>query len=410
MMNNPPSQPPKFSSWPMWTQEDLQIVSEVVSSGKWWSGAPAAHAGEHVWAFNSEFAELQGVKHVLACTNGTHAIEIALMALGIGHGDEVLVSDWTFVATGSAVVAVGAVPIFVDITPDTFLLNPALIENLITERTKAIICVHLGGMPCEMDVICEIAQKHDLKVIEDCAHAHGSRFKGKAVGAWGDIGTFSFQASKLITSGEGGAVVTDHDEWIDPIYQVLDSGRQPGTWFYDHFVYGSDFRLGEFQAAILRTQMKKFPAQHALRQENAAYLEAELRKIPGIYPQKSNPGVESVGRYVFPIYFDPQFFRGINYSIMYRELRRAEIPADDCYPPLHRVDLFKNLQLKPGIDYSGANFGGEKSNPEHFPVVERIHATAFELSHRILLSEQSAIDYVIEVIAGIQKQYGTGGN
>ncbi|MHA1618810.1 MAG: DegT/DnrJ/EryC1/StrS family aminotransferase, partial [Promethearchaeota archaeon] len=179
------SKQPKFVEWPIWDETDVKTVSDVIKSGKWWCGAPESHVGENVWEFQQDFSKFLNISHVFACTNGTHAIEIALMALRIGRGDEVIVSDWTFVASASAVVSVGAVPIFCDIDPETFLLNPDLIENLITERTKAIICVHLGGMPCDMEKILQVAKAHDLRVIEDSAHAHGSKYKGKSVGSWG---------------------------------------------------------------------------------------------------------------------------------------------------------------------------------------------------------------------------------
>ena len=396
---------PKFQEWPIWTEDDVEAVANVIRSGKWWCGAPMDHAGEQVWKFQDEFANFLGVKHSFACTNGTHAIEIALMALEIGSGDEVIVSDWTFLASGSAVVAVNAVPIFCDIDPKTFLMDPNLLESLINERTKAIICVHLGGMPCEMDRIMEIAQKYNLKVIEDCAHAHGSKYKGKCVGAWGDCGTFSFQASKVLTAGEGGAIVCNDDLLAEKIYSVLDSGRKPGKWFYDHYIYGSDFRMPELAAALLRVQLKRYPEQLKKRNENAIYLSQKLSEIPGVHPQKKIEGVEVCANYVYPVYFDPEFFRGIGYRKMYEELEKAKIPIDACYPPLHSLDLFKNIKLMPNVDYSNANWGGKKSDPENFPIIEKIHANAFELEHCVLLSDKKALDYIVETIKCIQIKY-----
>ena len=396
---------PNFVEWPIWDETDVKIVSDVIKSGKWWCGAPQNHVGENIWKFQKEFSTFLNIKHVFACTNGTHAIEIALMALKIGRGDEVIVSDWTFVASASAVVSVGAVPIFCDIDPETFLLNPDLIENLITERTKAIICVHLGGMPCDMEQILQIAKVHDLRVIEDCAHAHGSQYKGKSVGSWGDCGTFSFQGGKVLNSGEGGAIVCNDDSLALQIYEVLDSGRQPGKWFYDHFSYGSDFRLGELNAALLRTQLKKYPEQLQTRNSNAIYLSKQLQQIHGVYPQKIPEEVNQCARYVFPVYFDPEQFGGMDYTQMYKELKEAGIPTDACYPPLHKLDLFVDIKLLPHIDYSNANWGGEKSNPENFPVITKIHKNAFELSHRVLLSERESLDFIVETIKNIQQKY-----
>ena len=153
-------------------------------------------AGENVWALQKEFAEFQESKFAFCCTNGTHAIEIPLLAMGIGMGDEVIVPEMTFVASASAVVAVNVVPIFCDIDPETFLIDPEKIESLITDRTKAIICVHFGGMPCDMERIKAIAAAHDLKIIEDCAHAHGSQYKGKPIGNWEIVELFPFRPVK----------------------------------------------------------------------------------------------------------------------------------------------------------------------------------------------------------------------
>jgi dTDP-4-amino-4,6-dideoxygalactose transaminase len=395
----------KFSEWPIFDQEEIDAVTNVVKSGKWWCGAPNSHAGENIWKLQEEFAKFNESKFAWPCTNGTHAIEIVLLAMGIGIGDEVIVSDWTFVASGSVVVSVGAVPVFCDVDPESFVIDVKKMESLITPRTKAIICVHLGGMPCEMDKIMEIAKKRNLKVIEDCAHAHGSRYKGKRVGNWGDAGTFSFQASKVMTAGEGGMIVCNDTDLSARIYEVLDSGRHPGEWFYDHFVYGSNYRLSEFNAAILRTQLKKYLPQLAKRNEAAKYLNAELIKIPGVHPQKRGLGVEESGNYVYPVYFEPDKFGGITYKEMYKELEAAKIPTDACYPPLHRLDCFKDVKLKKGIDYSNGNFGGSKSDDKNFPVVTKLHTNSFELGQEVLLSDKEALNFVVETVKNIQKKY-----
>ena len=395
---------PTFAEWPIWDETDVNAVAAVIKSGQWWCGAPEDHKGLNVWKFNEEFAKFLDVKHAWACTNGTHAIEIALMALGIGAGDEVIVSDWTFLASGSAVVAVNAVPIFCDIDPETFLIDPEKIKPLITERTKGIICVHLGGMPCDMDAITTIAKEHNLKVIEDCAHAHGSKYKGKCLGAWGDIGTFSFQASKILTAGEGGALVCTDDDLSQSIYSVLDSGRIPGKWFYDHFSYGSDFRISEFNAALLRVQLKRYPEQLALRNESAKYLNSKLQAIPGVFPQKRGADVDACGQYVYPVYFDPAQFGELDSVGMNKLLEEAGVPIDATYPPLHQLDCFKDVNLMPGVDYSAANWGGEKSDPKYFPVVEKIFKNSFQLDQRVFLSDRSALDYIVEVLMQIQQK------
>ncbi|MHA1371012.1 MAG: DegT/DnrJ/EryC1/StrS family aminotransferase [Promethearchaeota archaeon] len=394
-----------FPAWPQFDEDDYEIIKSVLDSRQLWCGAPAVHKGENVWAFQEEFAKFQEAKHCIAVTNGTHAIEISLMALGIGLGDEVIVSDYTFVASGSAVVGVNAVPIFCDINPETFNIDEEKIESLITPRTKAIIAVHLGGMPCKMERIVEIAQEHDLKVVEDCAHAHGARYKGKRLGNWGDVGTFSFQASKTIASGEGGAIICNDDDLADKIYSIADCGRIKGGYFYDHHCYGSNYRLGEFQAAILRTQLAKFKNwQHANRNKMADYLRNELNGIEGISCQRKLEGTQEVGLYVFPFKFDPERFNDILKEDFYKKLNDNGIPTDDCYPPLHTLKCFKEMKGLKGIDYSNANWGGEKSNDENFPIVTYIYKHSIEFPQEMfLVKDVGPLDYVIETINKIKE-------
>lgn len=394
----------KFPHWPQWDDEDLKAVTAVIKSGQWWIGAPATHKGEFSWKFQEEFAKLMEAKHCFACTNGTHAIEIPLAAMNIGLGDEVITPVTSFVATASAVVATNAVPIFCDVDPDTFNIDHRKIEELITERTKAIVCVHLGGMPCQMDEIVKIAKKHNLKVIEDCAHAHGSRFKGKRVGNWGDAGTFSMQASKVLTSGEGGAITCNDDKLAESIYSYLDAGRIVGKYFYDHYSYGSNFRIPELCGALLLSQLKKFPAQHKKRNENALYLNKILDEIDGIKCQKRSKDVDECGYYVFCVRFDPAKFGGITKEKLYKYLNENGIPTDDCYPPMHRLGLFKDIKLKKGIDYSKANWGGKKSDDKNWPVAVDVYNHTFELPQELLLGNKEQLDFVAETLKKLQKK------
>ena len=222
---------PTFHQWPVWDKEEIESVGGVLTSGNWWCGAPEDQAGKNVWSFQKEFAAFQESKHCIAVSNGTVALEAVMLALDIGLGDEVIVSDYTFVASASAVIATNAVPIFCDIDPETLVMDVERAASLITPRTRAIIAVHLGGNPVDMEGVCTLASDHGLKIIEDCAHAQGSRYRGKRVGNWGDAGTFSFQASKVLTAGEGGAIICNDDDLADRIYSVTDCGRRKGDYF-----------------------------------------------------------------------------------------------------------------------------------------------------------------------------------
>jgi len=388
----------KFPHWPIFDQEEINSLINVIKSGNWWCGSPGTPQGENIWAFQKEFAKFQEAKHCIAVCNGTIAIESALMALNIGLGDEVIVSDYTFVASASAVIATNAVPIFCDINNDTLVMDINKIESLITKRTKAIIPVHLGGNPVEMDILSEIASKNNLIVIEDCAHAHGSRYKGKRLGNWGDAGTFSFQASKIITSGEGGALICNSDELADKIYSYTDCGRKKNAYFYNHYSYGSNYRMGEFQAAILRVQLKKFANQHKLRNGNAKYFGNKLNEIDGIQVMKLTPGTDECGYYVYPIVFDASKFGGMTKNEFTKKLNKNGIPTDHNYPPLHTLHCFKEINLKKGINYNDANWGGKKSYDESFPVVSDIYMRSIEFPHEILLASKNKLDSIVEFI------------
>ncbi len=387
-----------FPHWPIWDDDDIKAVMDVVKSGNWWIGAPAVHKGENAWLLEKEFAKFHEAKHCLCAANGTVTLEACLGALGVGLGDEVIVSDYTFVATGTAVVASNAVPIFCDIDPETHVMDVNKVEQLITPRTKAIIPVHLGGNPVAMDHLMEVANKHNLKVIEDCAHAHGTRFKGKRVGNWGHCGSFSLQASKVLTSGEGGLITCNDDRLAADIYGYIDAGRHIGDYFYAHYSYGSNFRISEFNAAICRAQLKKFPVQHKLRNERATYLRKKLNEIDGVKVMKPTTGTDELGWYVFPVTFDLKKFKNIKIRDMFKKLNDAGIPTDDCYPPLHGLALFKDVKLKKGIDYSQANWGGAKSADKNFPIVTDIFKRSIEFPQEMLLADPDKLDYVVDFI------------
>jgi len=392
-----------FPKWPIYDDAEIFALYDVIKSGKWWCGSPGVHQGENVWAFQEDFAKLQEAKHCVAVFNGTVAIEVALLSLGVGLGDEVIVSDYTFVASASAIVATNAVPIFCDIDPNTLVMDVDKVEGLITEKTKAIIPVHLGGNPVEMDLLMEIAEKYNLNVVEDSSHAHGSRYKGKRVGNWGDAGTFSFQASKVLTSGEGGAIITNNEKLADLMYSISDCGRRKDEYFYNHYIYGTNYRMSEYQAAVLRSQIKKFPDQHKLRNENAKFLMEKLNQIDGIQVMKPTPGTEELGWYVYPIVFIPEKFGGITKEDFYKKFNDNGIPIVDCYPPLHSLDCFKNVNLKKGIDYSNANWGRTKSDDKNFPVVSDIYSRSIEFPHEMLLASKDKLNYLVDFIKSLQK-------
>ena len=269
-----------YPRWPQWDSSEREQLLDVLESGKWW-----ATEGSKAPEFEAAWARFVRTRHCVAVTNGTHALEVSLLGLGVGEGDEVIVTDYTFFASASAVACVNAVPVLVDVDPHTFCIDPDAVEAAITPRTRAIIAVHLAGHPADLDRLTAICTRRGLALIEDCAHAHGSAWNGTPVGGFGAAGTWSFQQSKLMTAGEGGAITIQDPQTAASIRSYTDCGRRPGEWFYSHFALGGNYRMTEWQAAMLLAQLERFPQQHRTRNENALYLNAELSKLPGVFPQ-----------------------------------------------------------------------------------------------------------------------------
>jgi len=261
-MNNQPIRTKPWPTWPQWGDEEKQYLQEVLESNEW------GGFNEKVAEFEQIFAQRHQAKHCLAVANGTISLEAALRVLGIGPGDEVIVPPYTFIATANAPRLVGATPVFADIEPDTYNLDAAAVEAAIGPKTKAIIPVHFAGHPADLDALLPLAQKHGLAVIEDAAHAHGSTWRGQPIGALGDIGSFSLQASKNLTAGEGGILVTNDDDLALGLWSFVNQGRVPEGIWYEHPNLGSNLRITGWQAAILLAQMKRFEAQLARRMEN----------------------------------------------------------------------------------------------------------------------------------------------
>jgi dTDP-4-amino-4,6-dideoxygalactose transaminase len=268
-----------FSPWPSFTEEEADAVQRVLLSNKvnYWTGSEARE-------FEREFATWCGTRHAVALANGTVALDLALKALNIGPGDEVVVTPRTFIASVSCVVNAGATPVFADVEPDSGNLSAHTVERVITPRTRAVICVHLAGWPCDMDPIMDLAVRHGFKVIEDCAQAHGARYKGRSVGSIGHIGAWSFCQDKIMTTGgEGGMVTTDDDALWRAMWAYKDHGKSyaavyerqhpPGfRWLHESF--GTNWRMLEMQAVIGRIQLGRMPAWRETRNRNAALIRA----------------------------------------------------------------------------------------------------------------------------------------
>ena len=392
--------------WPVFGEEEKQALIEVLESGKWWRGAYDDPSESKVGQFEIEFCKYLGVKYGVAVTNGTAALELALKAAGVEAGDEVIVPAVTFIATATAVLAVNAVPIFVDIDPETYQIDPEKIEEAITDKTRAIIPVHYGGYPADMDRIMEIAEDHDLMVIEDCAEAHGSEWKGRKVGSIGHLGAFSFQMGKPLTCGEGGFVSTNDEELAKKCYSYHNIGRVPGRPFYEHHVPAWNMRMTEFQGAILLCQLKRLPEQTEKRYVNGEYMARELEKIGGIRALKRDPRITKRGYYFYLLRYNEEEFGGVSRDLFMEALKAEGIPAHKAHnQPLYKNPVFMEMRFgRTGCPVRCPLYGKNINYADfHCPVAERVYEKEIVALGKDFLLEREDVDLVLEAIRKIKE-------
>jgi dTDP-4-amino-4,6-dideoxygalactose transaminase len=331
-----------FPTWPVFGVEEERRLLQALRSGKW-----GKLNGEEVARFERRFAAMHGCEHGIAVVNGTVSLRVALMAAGIRAEEEVIVPPYTFLATATAVVEANAVPVFADVDLETFNLDPAAVEAAITRRTRAIIPVHMGGQPADMAALMALARRHKLVVIEDAAHAHGASYRERPAGSLGHLGSFSFQSTKNLTSGEGGIVTTSNDKLAEACRSIHNCGRIPEGLWYEHHVMAGNYRLGEFQGAVLNAQLGRLTEQTRTRDRNGQYLAAQLRRIPGIFPQRRPADCTRHSYHLFLLRIDPQVF-GAPRDAVLKALQAEGIPICGGYAvPLYRQPLFLNKAFGP---------------------------------------------------------------
>ena len=392
-----------FFEWPDYDRRELDYTREVIESRRWFAGMRGADPGSKTAEFESKFAAYQDAGYGIACANGTVALEIALRAAGIGAGDEVIVPALTFIATASAVLQVNAIPVMVDTLFDTHCIDPEAVERAVTARTRAIIPVHFGGFCCDMERLLAIADKHGLAVIEDSAHAIGSVYRGRKVGAIGSLGTFSFQESKTMTAGEGGIVVTNDAALAEKCIQYRSCGRHEGESWYVHYVLPLNYRLAEIQSALLLAQLEKIEDWIARRNINAGYLGEKLSEIGGLIPYPGNRDTDVNGRYLYLLHYDSRQFAGASRDRFVQALKAEGVPCHIGYPwPLYRNPLFSEIAAGAGgCPYTCPYYGQDISIRElYLPVTEMLCAETVVIPHQVLLSERKDMD---DIAAAVEK-------
>ena len=365
-----PQEPLIPGKWPQHDEREVEALARVANSGRWQQGPEVAE-------FEKMFAEYMQAKHGICANNGTVTMEIALRAFGVGVGDEVIIPPLTFIATGLCVLMVGAIPVFADVERHNSNLSPEAFEAAITDRTRAVIPVHVGGVPADMDGIMEVARKHDIKVIEDAAHAHGIEWKGRRVGAIGDIGSFSFQSEKMMVSGDGGIMLTNDDD----LAALCRSLRTFG-YGYPKPLMTSNWRMTEFQAAVLKVQFSRLDDQIAKRMKNLSIFLERLKEIEGIIYEVDERVTRQNGYFV-PFRYDSSKFKGLPRDKFLEALKAEGFTMYPGYTtPLYKQPLFQQRAFGPS--WVGDKFGRKIDYTKvHCPVAEKLAS-----EERITLSNE----------------------
>ena len=389
-----------FPSWPVRDATEEQALTDVVRSGRW-------NRGPQVERFEAEYARLTGAAHCLATANGTSALLATLGALDVGPGDEVIVPPYTFVATINAVLLRHALPVFVDTDVETFQIDARKVGAAITERTKVVMPVHLGGAVADLDTILAAAAVRRVPVVEDACQAHLAEWKGRKVGTYGRAGCFSFQASKNLNCAEGGAILTNDAELLETCYRFHNNSRGRATTGSSDFSYrgvGANLRLTDFQAAMLLAQMTRLEQQAHTRDANGAYLTSLLSGIAGITPARTYAGCTRNAYHLYMFRYDSAAFGGLTRAQFFKALRAEGVPASGGYSPLTKEPSvvetlagrgYQRIYGKPELD----RLAERNQCPEN----ERLCSEAVWLTQTMLLGPRTDMDQIGEAIRKIQR-------
>lgn len=401
LLGGPKAHPAPFPGWPIFDTAEERAVAQTLHSGRWYRGN-----GKNVAQFEDAYAKLTGARTCLATMNGTSALFTALNAMGIEPGDEVIVPPYTFIATVNVVLRQHALPVFVDTDPETFQIDARKLEAAMTPRTRAIIPVHLGGNVCDLDAILAIAKPRSVPVLEDACQAHLAEWRGRHVGTYGVAGCFSFQASKNLNSGEGGAVITDDEDLRERCFAFHNNGsgfRSIGS----NFTYtstGCNLRMPEFQAALLVAQMARIRTQAQTRTENAAYLTSMLKEIPGIAPARMYEGCTRNAYHLYMFRYDSRQFAGLPHDRFLKALSAEGVPASGGYSPLNTQPFLKTTLRSRGYQriYPAKELAAWDER-NRCPANDRLCGEAVWFTQTMLLAPRESMTRIAEAIAKIRR-------
>ena len=385
-----------FPVWPIFGDAEEARLLRTLRSGNW-----GRLQGSEVAEFEARFAAMHGCAHGIAVVNGTVALRVALMAAGLRAEDEVIVPPYTFVSTASAVVEANGVPVFADIDPNTFNLDPKAVEAAIAPRTKAIIPVHFAGLPADMDAILAIARARGLVVLEDAAHAHGAIYRGRPAGSIGHLAAFSFQSSKNLTAGEGGIITTNDDGLAEACRSIQNCGRVPDGVWYEHHVIGGNYRLGEFQGAILNCQLDRLDEQTRTRDSNGHYLASRLAALPGVYPQARAADCTRHSYHLFMLRLDAAAF-GVPRPAVLKALEAEGIPCSGGYAfSLPDQPLFRNKAFGPFLHDASRSLDYRRTPCPTSDVIAREQAIWLEQS--LFLGSREDMDDIVRAFEKVHE-------
>ncbi|HVD15414.1 MAG TPA: DegT/DnrJ/EryC1/StrS family aminotransferase [Actinomycetota bacterium] len=393
-----PVRPEGYPAWPVHDERDVEAVTGVVRGGRW-GGFP--EPGPRADEFATRFAAYQGGRHGVVMSNGTVTMEVALKALGIGWGDEVIIPALTFSATPYAAMAAGALPVFCDVTEDTLTIDPDQIEAAVTPRTRAIMPVHLGHQMADMDRIMEIARRHSLAVVEDCAHAPGQRWRDRGAGTFGEFGSFSHQSFKILTAGEGGSLLTDDEQLARRSHSLIDCGR-PKDPDEKQYTFGANYRLGELHAALLLVALDRFPAQQQERAAAARRFQELAAEVPGVRLLPPDPRITRWSLYTYILLIEPDAFAGAGNERVCEALEAEGVGCWTGYPPMSRYDLFQPAlsRLPVAVEHAGRLDPAAMS----FPVAERaaLRETVY-LDENVFRAGERGVEDAVAALAKVQR-------